>query len=123
MFSSTGRRRVAAPRTCRRTEQRRPSSYDVYLFLAAHLTGARKLADTQAALIRSDETPLGLLGRAVASAVAEDRAGFAEALRLLGQLEPLFALDARLSLARWGFSPTVSDRILAVIGQGGLQPH
>lgn len=101
----------------------RPSSYDVYLFLAAHLTGARKLADTQAALIRSDETPLGLLGRAVASAVAEDRAGFAESLRLLGQLEPLFALDARLSLARWGFSPTVSDRILAVIGQGGLQPH
>ncbi|WID95531.1 hypothetical protein QO058_22630 [Bosea vestrisii] len=101
----------------------RPSWYDIYLFLAAHLTGADKLAETQAALIKSDETPLGLIGRAVASAAADDRVDLAEVLRLLGQVEPLFALDARLYLTRKGFSPAASDRILAAIGQIGLQPR
>lgn len=101
----------------------RPSWYDIYLFLAAHLTGASKLAETQAALIKSDETPLGLIGRAVASAAADDRVDLAEVLRLLGQAEPLFALDARLYLTRKGFSPAVSDHILAAIGQIGLQPR
>lgn len=101
----------------------RPSWYDIYLFLAAHLTGAGKLAETQAALIKSDETPLGLIGRAVASAAAGDRVDLAEVLRLLGQAEPLFALDARLYLTRKGFSLAASDRILAAIGQVGLQPH
>jgi len=101
----------------------RPSWYDIYLFLAAHLTGAGKLAETQAALIKSDETPLGLIGRAVASAAADDRVDLAEVLRMLGQAEPLFALDSRLYLTRKGFSPAVSDRILAAIGQVGLQPR
>ncbi|MCV9939555.1 hypothetical protein OIU35_24660 [Boseaceae bacterium BT-24-1] len=101
----------------------RPSWYDIYLFLAAHLTRADKLAETQAALIKSDETPLGLIGRAVASAAAEDRVDLAEVLRLLGQVEPLFALDSRLYLTRKGFSPAASDRILTIIGQIGLQPR
>lgn len=99
----------------------RPSWYDIYLFLAAHLTGAGKLAETQAALIKSDATPLGLIGRAVAA--ADDRIELEEVLRLLGQAEPLFALDARLYLTRKGFSPAVSDRILAAIGQVGLPPR
>ncbi|CAN7297723.1 hypothetical protein LJR090_002173 [Bosea sp. LjRoot90] len=101
----------------------RPSWYDVYLFLAAHLTGASKLAETQGALIKSDETPLGLIGRAVASAATDDRVDLAEVLRVLGQAEPLFALDSRLYLNRKGFSPAASDRILAAIGQVGLQPR
>jgi tetratricopeptide (TPR) repeat protein len=101
----------------------RPSWYDIYLFLAAHMTGAGKLAEAQAALIKSDETPLGLIGRAVASAAADDRMELAEVLRLLGRAEPLFALDARLYLTRKGFSPAVSDRILAAIGQIGMQPR
>lgn len=101
----------------------RPSWYDAFLYFAAYLTGATKLAETQAALIEADETPLALLARGVMNAAANDRAGLDEALRRLGQVEPLFALDARLYLARKGFSPAVSDRILAAIGPVGLQPR
>ncbi len=99
----------------------RPAWYDFYLFLAAYLTGANKLAETHAALIKSEEAPLALVGRAMASAMAGDQIGLAQALRTLEQVEPLFALDARLYLARRGFSPAVSDRIVAAIGLGGTQ--
>jgi tetratricopeptide (TPR) repeat protein len=101
----------------------RPSWYDFFLFLAAYLTGADKLAETHAALIRADETPLALIGRAMASAGAGDQIGLAEALRLLGQNEPLFELDSRLYLARRGFSPAVSGRILDAIGRSGQPPR
>lgn len=101
----------------------RPSWYDVFLYFAAYLTGANKLAENQASLIRGEETPIALVARAVASAAADDRDGLEEALRMLGQAEPLFALDARLYLTRKGFSPPVIDRILAAIGQAGLQPR
>lgn len=99
----------------------RPSWYDVFLYFAAYLTGTDKLAENQASLIKAEETPLALVARAVASAAAGDRDGLEEALRMLGQAEPLFALDARLFLTRKGFSPPVIDRILAAIGQAGLQ--
>lgn len=101
----------------------RPSWYDVFLYFAAYLTGATRLADNQIALIQADETPLALIARAVASAAANDRIEADEAMRMLGQVEPLFALDARLYLARKGFSAAVSDRILAAIGQLGLPPQ
>lgn len=99
----------------------RPSWYDVFLYFAAYLTGTNKLAESQASLIKAEETPLALVARAVASAAAGDRDGLEEALRMLGQAEPLFALDARLYLTRKGFSSPVIDRILAAIGQVGLQ--
>lgn len=99
----------------------RPAWYDFYLFLAAYLTGANKLAETHAALIKSEEAPLALVGRAMACAMAGDQIGLAQALRMLEQVEPLFALDARLYLARRGFSPAVSERIVAAIGLGGTQ--
>jgi tetratricopeptide (TPR) repeat protein len=101
----------------------RPSWYDVFLYFAAYLTGATRLAENQAALIRAEETPMALVARAVASASAGDRADLEEALRQLGQVEPLFALDARLYLTRKGFSAGATDRILAAIGQLGLQPR
>lgn len=101
----------------------RPSWYDAFLYFAAYLTGAQKLAENQAALIRAEDTPLVLIARAVASAAANDRLEAEEALRQLGQAEPLFALDARLYLARKGFSPAVGDRILSAIGQVGLPPQ
>lgn len=100
----------------------RPSWYDVFLYFAAYLSDATKLADNQAALLKAEETPLALIARAVASAAAGDRVELDEVRRLLGQAEPLFALDARLYLARKGFAPAVSDRILAAIGQAGLPP-
>lgn len=100
----------------------RPSWYDAFLYLAAYLTGANKLADNQAALLKGEETPIALVARAVASAAAGDRVDLDEARRRLGQVEPLFALDARLYLARKGFSQAVSDRILAAMGQAGLPP-
>lgn len=101
----------------------RPSWYDAFLYFAAYLTGAQKLAEVQASLIKAEETPLALIARAVASAAANDRVETEEVLRQLGQVEPLFALDARLYLARRGFSSAVSDRILAAIGQVGLPPQ
>lgn len=101
----------------------RPSWYDAFLYFAAYLTGAQKLAEAQAALLKAEETPLALIARAVASASANDRVETEEVLRQLGLAEPLFALDARLYLARKGFSSAVSDRILAAIGQVGLPPQ
>jgi hypothetical protein len=101
----------------------RPSWYDAFLYLAAYLTGAQKLAATQAALLGAEEIPVALIARAVAATTANDRVEAEEALRLLGQAEPLFALDARLYLARKGFSGTVIDRILAAIGPAGLLPR
>lgn len=101
----------------------RPSWYDAFLYFAAYLTGAQKLAEVQASLLKAEETPLALIARAVASAAANDRVETEEVLRQLGQAEPLFALDARLYLARKGFSSAVSDRILAAIGQVGLPPQ
>ncbi|SFB98968.1 TolB amino-terminal domain-containing protein [Bosea sp. CRIB-10] len=101
----------------------RPSWYDVFLYFAAYLSGATKLADNQAALLKREETPLALVARAVASAAAGDRLELEETQRLLGKAEPLFALDGRLYLTRKGFSPVVVDRILAAIGEAGLQPR
>jgi len=100
----------------------RPSWYDVFLYFAAYLTGASKLAAHQASLLRADTTPLALIARAVAGAAGGDRADAEAALHLLGQNEPLFSLDARLYLSRKGFSAAVSDRLLTAIGQLGLPP-
>ncbi|KUL96904.1 hypothetical protein DK26_02650 [Bosea sp. WAO] len=101
----------------------RPPWYDFYLYLAAYLTGATRLAEAHAALINAEETPLGLIGRAMAAAASGD--GFAQehALQTLRQKVPLFDLDARLYLARRGFSTEVAERILAVINSGGLRPR
>ncbi|MGX1787792.1 hypothetical protein ACWIGM_13670 [Bosea sp. NPDC055332] len=101
----------------------RPSWYDVFLYFAAYLTDASKLAENQAALIKAEESPLALVARAVASAAVGDRVELEEVVRQLGRTEPLFALDARLYLTRKGFSQAASDRILAAIGQVGLPPH
>jgi tetratricopeptide (TPR) repeat protein len=101
----------------------RPSWYDVFLYFAAYLTGATKLAENQAALLKAEETPLALVARAVASATAGDRVELEEVWRMLGQAEPLFALDPRLYLARKGFSSAACERILAAIGQAGLAPR
>jgi tetratricopeptide (TPR) repeat protein len=101
----------------------RPSWYDTFLYFAAYLTGTTKLAENQAALLKAEETPLALVARAVASAAAGDRVELEETWRMLGQAEPLFALDPRLYLARKGFSSAASERILAAIGQAGLPPR
>ncbi|MDU0342181.1 hypothetical protein [Bosea rubneri] len=101
----------------------RPPWYDFYLYLAAYLTGATKLADAHAALINAEETPLGLIGRAMAAAASGDSFALDHALQTLRQKVPLFDLDARLYLARRGFSTEVAERILAVINSGGLRPR
>ncbi len=101
----------------------RPPWYDFYLYLAAYLTGATKLAEAHAALINAEETPLGLIGRAMANAASGDKFALEHALQTLKQKVPLFDLDARLYLGRRGFSAEVSDRIIAAIGPGGLLPR
>lgn len=101
----------------------RPPWYDFFLYLAAYLTGATKLAEAHAALINAEETPFGLIGRAMAAAASGDRFALENALQSLRQKVPLFDLDARLYLARRGFSTEVAERILAVINSGGLRPH
>lgn len=101
----------------------RPPWYDFYLYLAAYLTGATKLAEAHAALINAEETPLGLIGRAMASAASGDRFALEHALQTLRQKVPLFDLDARLYLARRGFSTEVGERIIAAIGPGALLPR
>lgn len=101
----------------------RPPWYDFFLYLAAYLTGATKLAEAHAALINAEETPFGLIGRAMAAAASGDRFALENALQSLRQKVPLFDLDARLYLARRGFSTEVAERILAVVSSGGLRPH
>lgn len=99
----------------------RPPWYDFFLYLAAYLTGATKLAEAHAALINAEETPFGLIGRAMAAAASGDRFALEHALQSLRQKVPLFDLDPRLYLARRGFSTEVAERILAVINAGGLR--
>lgn len=94
----------------------RPPWYDFYLFLAAKLTGNTKLADTHAALISSEQNALSLLARAMACASQGDETCRSDTLRTIALKQPLFGLDARLYLARKGFSASVSERIIAGIG-------
>jgi tetratricopeptide (TPR) repeat protein len=94
----------------------RPPWYDFFAFLGAHLMGADKLAQTHAAILLADESPLSLLGRALSYAVAGDEVGAMAAMRRLAEIEPLFPVDGRLYLTRAGFSTAVIDRILADLG-------
>jgi tetratricopeptide (TPR) repeat protein len=94
----------------------RPAWYDFYLFLAAYLTGNVQLVQSHAALILAEATPTALLGRAIACALADDRPGQQEAMRLLRQTQPLFGEDPGGYLARRGFSLPVRERILGLIG-------
>ncbi|MGW9329488.1 hypothetical protein [Bosea sp. NPDC055594] len=101
----------------------RPPWYDFYLYLAAYLTGATRLAEAHAALINAEETPFGLIGRAMAAAASGDGFALELSLRTLRQKVPLFDLDAGLYLRRRGFSPEVSDRIIAAIHARGVPPR
>lgn len=94
----------------------RPPWYDFFLFLAATLTGDARLAEAQGALIRTDETTLGMLGKIMVCATQGDEICRSETLRDLIGKEPLLGIDARLYLSRKGFSPSVAERIVAAIG-------
>lgn len=98
----------------------RPSWYDFFAFLGAHLMGAIKLSDTHAAILVADETPFSLLGRALLHARKGDDAALAVTLRRLAQVEPPFGRDARLYLTRKGFSEPVIDRIVEDLGSSRL---
>lgn len=94
----------------------RPPWYDFFIFLGATLTGDARLAETHGALIRSEETSLGMLGRAMICASQGDEVCRADTLRDLSRKEPLLGVDPRLFLGRKGFSPNVAARILAAVG-------
>lgn len=94
----------------------RPPWYDFFLFLAATMTGDTKLAEAHGALIRTDQTALGMLGKIMVCAGQGDEICRTETLRDLTQREPLLGVDARLYLSRKGFSPNVAERIVAAIG-------
>lgn len=99
----------------------RPPWYDFYAFLAAHLLGADKLAESYAATLVADTGALGLLGRAIAAAKAGDDVELAACLRALTQTAPLFAMDPRLYLTQKGFAPELIDRLLAELGPDALR--
>jgi tetratricopeptide (TPR) repeat protein len=101
----------------------RPPWYDFFLYLAAYLTGATRLAEAHAALINAEETPFGLIGRAMAAAASGDKFALEHALQTLRRKVPLFDLDARLYLARRGFSAEVAERIIAAIAPGTVPPR
>jgi hypothetical protein len=99
-----------------------PPWYDFYAFLAAHLMGAKNLADPYAAVLAADPGPLCLLSRALHAASSGDQAGLAQALERLAEKEPSFGADPRLYLSRKAFDADVIDRILRELGPG-LQPR
>lgn len=94
----------------------RPPWYDFYAYVAAYLSGARRLSETYAAVLAADDTPFSLLGRALEAGSSGDAAKRDEALRELGQRSPRFGADPRLYLARKGFTAEVVQRILADLG-------
>jgi tetratricopeptide (TPR) repeat protein len=98
----------------------RPPWYDFYAFLAAHLLGADKLAQSYAAALVADQGALSLLGRAIAAARDKDDVELATCLRALMTAAPLFAIDARLYLGQKGFAPEVIERVLADLGSEAL---
>jgi tetratricopeptide (TPR) repeat protein len=98
----------------------RPPWYDFYAFLAAHLLGADKLAESYPAALLADQGALSLLGRAIAAARDKDDVELAKSLRALIEAAPLFSIDARLYLGQKGFVPELIDRVLADLGSDAL---
>lgn len=98
----------------------RPPWYDFYAFLAAHLLGADKLAESYGTALLADQGALSLLGRSLAAAKAKDEVELATCLRALGEAAPLFAIDSRLYLSQKGFAPELIDRVLAGLGPDAL---
>lgn len=94
----------------------RPSWYDFYAFLAAHLLGETARADSFAALFMMEETPAGLLGRAMRAGAAGDKAALEELTAKLARIAPVFAADPALYLKRRGFVPEVAQRMLTDLG-------
>lgn len=97
----------------------RPPWYDFYAFLAAYLTGARRLSETYSAVLEADGTPFSLLGQALQASVSGDSTRRDFALRELARRSPLFGTDPRLYLARRGFSEEVVQRIVGDLGLVG----
>ncbi|MBX9907713.1 MAG: hypothetical protein K2Z25_03280 [Beijerinckiaceae bacterium] len=98
----------------------RPPWYDFYAFLAAHLLGADKLAESYGTALLADQGALSLLGRSLAAAKAKDEVELATCLRALVEAAPLFAIDPRLYLSQKGFAPELIDRVLAGLGPNAL---
>ncbi|PZU94588.1 MAG: hypothetical protein DI527_03170 [Chelatococcus sp.] len=97
-----------------------PSWYDFYAFLGAYLQGQGERADNHAAMFMAEETPAGLLGRAMRAAMIGESAVKEDLLARLGRIAPVFATDPLQYLQRRGFGPAVSQRILAKLG---VQPR
>lgn len=94
----------------------RPPSYDFYAYLAAYLTGAKRLSETYASVLAADSTPCSLLGQALQAAANGDSAKRDAALQDLGKRIPRFAADPYLYLTRNGFAAELAQRIVADLG-------
>jgi tetratricopeptide (TPR) repeat protein len=97
----------------------RPPWYDFYAFLAAYLTGAKRLSETYSAVLEADGTPFSLLGQALQASMSGDSTRRDFALSELARRSPLFGTDPRLYLARRGFSEDVTQRIVGDLGIAG----
>jgi tetratricopeptide (TPR) repeat protein len=97
----------------------RPPWYDFYAYLAAYLTGAKRLSETYAAVLEADDTPFSLLGQALQAGTNGDVAKRDAALQVLVKKVPRFEADPRTFLARKGFADEVVQRILATLGLAG----
>lgn len=97
----------------------RPPWYDFYAFLAAYLTGAKRLSESYSAVLEADSTPFSLLGQALQASGSGDAARRDVALRALAKRSPFFASDPRAYLMRKGFHEDVVQRILGDLGVAG----
>ncbi|MEN5083156.1 hypothetical protein ABE438_11785 [Bosea sp. TWI1241] len=94
----------------------RPAWYDFYAYLGAIMVGDGRKAEAHAAMFRSEDGPLSLIGRAMVAAEARDQAELDTPLALLRQRIPLFGTDPGLYFRRRGFAPSVYERIIAMVG-------
>lgn len=99
-----------------------PPWYDFFAFLAAHLTGARRLVEPSATTLVADGSPYGLLARALQATSSGDLAGASRTLKKLGDAAPLFAADPHLYLKRKAFDQAVIERILSDLGPALNRP-
>jgi tetratricopeptide (TPR) repeat protein len=100
----------------------RPGRHDFFLFLTAHLAGDWAGAARYAALIASDNFPLGLMARAL---VARQRGESETARRLidrLAALRPAWRSDYRAELKKYFPAETIVERLSHDLDQIGYIP-
>jgi TolB-like protein/tetratricopeptide (TPR) repeat protein len=99
----------------------RPAWFDSYLFIGAYLAGERAAAEQHAAMIANDQSPIGLIARAVAADMAGEHDKARLAVGKLVAINPLWRTQPQRLLGKYFPSAEVQDRLIGVLEAEGLR--